>query len=103
MVWVGRGLGLELALAGLVLELGRDPVDHLQRGGGKVEQARREVRVGRRGGGVRPPPGRHHEGPVLARVTAQELGDLVRVKVRVRVRAGLGLGLELGIGLAPQP
>ena len=72
----------------------RDAVS-LQRGCGKVEQARREVRVGRRGGGVRVPPRRYHEGPMLARVATQELGNLVVLGLGLAFGFGLGLELEL--------
>ena len=89
-VWARTGAGAEARARARART--RDAIS-LQRGCGKVEQARREVRVGRRGGGVRLPPRRYHEGPMLARVATQELGDLVRLGL------GLAFGLGLGFGL----
>ena len=90
-------IGLELGLRrGRARARARDPVG-LQRGCGKVEQARREVRVGQCGSNVRLPPRRYHEGPVLARVATQELGDLVVLGLGLAFGFGLGLELELGL------
>ena len=88
-------IGLELGLRrGRARARARDPVG-LQRGCGKVEQARREVRVGQCGSNVRLPPRRYHEGPMLARVATQELGNLVVLGLGLAFGFGLGLELEL--------